>query len=90
MKVEFICKILEVNEDTFIMMCILIKEQKVSQVRRFEKTLANSNIDLKIGNFVLIEIEDEGARRTFSYKNYTLKEDEQDLFTNTINYIPKY
>jgi hypothetical protein len=80
---EFICKVIAVEEESFVMECILDKKKKISQKRRFEKSLANSNIDLKIGNFVLIEVEDEGARRTFSYKNYTLKDTEKNLFTFT-------
>lgn len=85
---EFICKIIKVEEKSFVMMCILDKDKKIAQPRRFMNGLTFKNLNIVEGNYVKIEVIESENTIRYNYSHCELSEEEKDLFVNPILYHP--
>jgi hypothetical protein len=66
---EFYGEIIEVDEEVILINCLLDKEKRIFQVRRFDKGPFENYIDLKVGSYILIKSITKPGNRIFEFHN---------------------
>ncbi len=66
---EFPGEIIEIEEDFVLINCLLDKEKRVFQIRRFDKGPFENYIDLKVGNYILLKSITKPGSRLFEFSN---------------------
>jgi hypothetical protein len=67
----FYGEIIEVEENSVLINCLLDKEKHVLQIRRFDRTPFNNYIELVVGNFISITSVTKPGSRLFEFANET-------------------
>lgn len=73
-------QILDVTPKQVILNCLLDKEQKIFQTRKFDKIPFENTVDLTLDKFVEIKIYTRPGERKFTYKNIVADAELKEIF----------
>ncbi|MEO6547717.1 MAG: hypothetical protein ABIN94_06940 [Ferruginibacter sp.] len=68
---DFYGEIIEVEQDFILINCLLDKEKKIFQIRRFDKTPFDNYINNEVGNYISIRSVTKPGSRLFEFNNET-------------------
>ena len=68
---DFYGEIIEVEQDYILINCLLDKEKKIFQIRRFDRTPFDSYINIEVGNYISIRSVTKPGSRLFEFNNET-------------------
>ena len=66
---DFYGEIIEVEKDFILINCLLDEENKIFQIRRFDKTPFDGYINISVGNYISIRSTTKPGSRLFEFNN---------------------